>query len=45
MRPDALIAMVVTAGFVWGGFVVILAYALRKERGKSAGRAGDLPGS
>lgn len=42
MKPDALIAMVLTAGFVWGGFVVILAHALRKERDKGARGAGSL---
>lgn len=34
MKTSALIAMVLTAGFVWGGFALLFGYALRKERGK-----------
>jgi hypothetical protein len=27
--------MVLTCGFVWGGFVVLLAYGIRREREKA----------
>lgn len=34
MNTSAVIAMIATCGFVWGGFVVLLSYAIRREREK-----------
>jgi hypothetical protein len=36
MNPAAILTLVVIGGFVWGGFLVILYTAARKERGKEA---------
>lgn len=38
MTTSALIAMILIGGFVWGGFLVLLAYGIRNERKKT--RAG-----
>jgi hypothetical protein len=34
MNTSAVIVMIVTCGFVWGGFVLLLSYAIRREREK-----------
>ena len=34
MTPAALITLVVIGGFVWGGLILILTSAVRKERRK-----------
>jgi hypothetical protein len=34
MEPTAIATFIVIAGIVWGGFVLIAATAIRKERGK-----------
>lgn len=34
MEPAAIVTMVVITTFVWGGFVLILRTAIRKESGK-----------
>lgn len=39
MSGQAILMMVLVGGFVWGGFLVLLARALRKEGAKT--RAGD----
>lgn len=36
MEPVALVTMLVIAGFVWGGFLVLLTTALRKESRKQS---------
>ena len=36
MEPAALITLLVIGGFIWGGLVLILATAVRKERHKGA---------
>jgi hypothetical protein len=35
MTTVTLITMVLTMGILWGGFLVVLVTALRKERSKS----------
>jgi hypothetical protein len=35
VATSALIAMILTGGFVWGGFLVLLAYGIRQERKKT----------
>ncbi|UCC71198.1 MAG: MetS family NSS transporter small subunit [Gemmatimonadota bacterium] len=37
MNTSALIALVLTCGFVWGGFLLLLTYGIRKEREKAEG--------
>lgn len=37
MEPAAIVTFVLIAGFVWGGLVVILIKAVRKEREKEVG--------
>ena len=37
MEPIAMITFIVVAGIVWGGFVLISATAIRKERRKQNG--------
>ena len=37
MNPAAIVTLLVIGGFVWGGLVVILTKAVRKEREKGAG--------
>ncbi len=34
MNSSAVIAMILTCGFVWGGFVFLLSYGIRREREK-----------
>lgn len=34
MEPAAIVTLVLIGGFVWGGFLLILMTALRKERAK-----------
>jgi hypothetical protein len=34
---SAIVFMVLICGFVWGGFALLLSYAIRREREKSAG--------
>ncbi len=36
MSTAAIVTMIVIAGFVWGGFILILIAAFRKERAKDA---------
>lgn len=36
MEPAAILTFILIAGFIWGGFVLILAAAVRKERDKEA---------
>ena len=35
MNAAAIITMIVIAGFVWGGFITIVAVALRRESTKT----------
>jgi len=35
MTPAGVVTLVVIAGFIWGGFALILATAIRKEREKA----------
>lgn len=37
MEPAAIVTFVVIGGFVWGGLLVILTSAVRKEREKGGG--------
>lgn len=37
MEPAAIATLAVIGGFVWGGLVIILTKAVRKEREKGAG--------
>ena len=37
MQPAAIATFVLIAGFIWGGLILLLVTAVRKERGK-AGR-------
>lgn len=37
MEPAAIVTLVLIGGFVWGGLLVILRTAVRKEREKGAG--------
>lgn len=34
MEPAAILTLLLICGFIWGGFALILAKAIRKERGK-----------
>ncbi len=34
MNTSAIVAMVLTCGFIWGGFLVLLTHGIRKEREK-----------
>lgn len=34
MEPAAILTFLLICGFIWGGFTLILAKAIRKERGK-----------
>ena len=36
MEPAAIVTFLVIAGFIWGGFVLTLVTAVRKERHKGA---------
>jgi LPS O-antigen subunit length determinant protein (WzzB/FepE family) len=36
MEPAAILTLALIGGFVWGGFLVILRKAIRKEREKGA---------
>lgn len=36
MQPAAIVTFLLIAGFIWGGLVLILATAVRKERRKGA---------
>ncbi len=36
MEPAAILTFALIGGFVWGGLVVILSLAIRKEREKGA---------
>ena len=36
MNTSAVITMVLTCGFVWGGFLVLLGYGIRREKEKQA---------
>jgi hypothetical protein len=38
MNPAAIATFVVIAGLVWGGFLLIIAIAFRKERRKAGPR-------
>lgn len=40
MTPAVWITLAIVGGFVWGGFLILLAVALSKERGKEAGEKG-----
>ncbi len=35
MNPAATVTFVLIAGFVWGGLILILTLAVRKEQGKA----------
>ena len=35
MNASAIVTMVMICGFVWGGFVYLLNYALRKEKART----------
>lgn len=35
MNTTAILAMVLTCGFVWGGFLALLAYGIKREREKA----------
>lgn len=37
MEPAAILTLILIGGFVWGGLIVILSAAVRKERDKGAG--------
>lgn len=37
MEPAAIITLVLIGGFVWGGLILLLVTAVRKERGKRGG--------
>lgn len=39
MSPIALVTWIVIGGLVWGGLIVWLVLAIRKERGKGEGTA------
>jgi hypothetical protein len=32
VSPDALVVMILVPGIIWGGFILCLAIAVRKER-------------
>jgi hypothetical protein len=34
MEPAAIITFILVGGFVWGGLILLLVTAVRKERGK-----------
>ena len=34
MNTSAIVAMVLTGGFVWGGFLILLIHGIRHERRK-----------
>lgn len=35
MSASAIVTMVMICGFVWGGFIYLLNFALRKERART----------
>lgn len=35
MDPAAILTFLLIGGFIWGGFILILATAIRRERGKA----------
>lgn len=35
MNTSAIVAMALICGFIWGGFLVLLTYGIRKEREKT----------
>ncbi|MEE9133855.1 MAG: MetS family NSS transporter small subunit [Gemmatimonadota bacterium] len=40
MNTSAIVAMILTCGFVWGGFALLLTYAIQREKEKTKeGRA------
>ena len=44
MTAAAWVTFAVIVGFVWGGFLVLVVTALRKERGKAGEPDPDGPG-
>jgi hypothetical protein len=38
MNTSAAIAMALTCGFVWGGFLLFLVYGIKREKAKAARR-------
>ncbi len=36
MNPSAILMLIVIGGIVWGGFIVLLRYAMRREQEKSS---------
>ncbi|MBW3660311.1 MAG: hypothetical protein KY397_01585 [Gemmatimonadetes bacterium] len=42
MTAAAWTTFAVVAGFVWGGFLLLLVVAMRKERGKRDGETGSV---
>lgn len=34
MEPAAIITFILIGGFIWGGLILLLATAVRKEQGK-----------
>lgn len=43
MSTSAIVVMVSICGFVWGGFVLLLSRAMRKEGEKQSGRIDEHP--
>jgi len=43
MNGSAVVMMIVVCGLVWGGFVTLLARAVRKEGAKQTGRIDEHP--
>ena len=37
MEPAAILTLVLIGGFVWGGLILLLGKAIRKEQGKAGG--------
>ena len=41
MSGPAIATMAIICGFIWGGFVVLLLRAIRRESGKTAGSGAE----
>jgi hypothetical protein len=35
LNTSAVVAMLLTCGFIWGGFLLLLLYGIRRERQKA----------
>ncbi|HUG01612.1 MAG TPA: hypothetical protein VML95_07090 [Longimicrobiales bacterium] len=44
MSANAMVVMILIGSFVWGGFLLILLTAVRRERHKAAGAPAAPPG-